>query len=160
MENIAVIGAGTMGNGIAHVFAQKGFKVQLIDAQASALEKAIATIGKNLDRQIAKQIISAEDKAITLAHIQISTSIEHGVANADLVIEAATENSDIKKKIFASLDAYAKPDCILATNTSSISIGQLAAVTKRPSLVIGMHFMNPVPIMKLVEIINGEATAT
>ena len=145
MENIAVIGAGTMGNGIAHVFAQKGFKVQLIDAQANALEKAIATIEKNLDRQISKQIISAEDKANTLANIQTSTSIELGVANADLVIEAATENSDIKKKIFASLDAYAKPDCILATNTSSISIGQLAAVTKRPSLVIGMHFMNPVP---------------
>jgi 3-hydroxybutyryl-CoA dehydrogenase len=160
MENIAVIGAGTMGNGIAHVFAQKGCKVQLIDAQASALEKAIATIGKNLDRQIAKQIISAEDKAITLANIQTSTSIEHGVANADLVIEAATENSEVKKKIFASLDEHTKPNCILATNTSSISIGQLAAVTKRPSLVIGMHFMNPVPIMKLVEIINGEATAT
>ena len=160
MINIAVIGAGTMGNGIAHVFAQKGFKVQLIDAQAAALEKAIATIGKNLDRQIAKQIISAEDKVSTLANIQIATSIENGVANAELVIEAATENSEIKKKIFAILDEHAKPHCILATNTSSISIGQLAAVTKRPSLVIGMHFMNPVPIMKLVEIINGEATAS
>ncbi len=160
MENIAVIGAGTMGNGIAHVFAQKGFKVQLIDAQASALEKAIATIGKNLDRQIAKQIISAEDKASTLANITTYAAIEEGVANADLVIEAATENSEIKKKIFASLNEHTKPNCILATNTSSISIGQLAAVTKKPSMVIGMHFMNPVPIMKLVEIINGEATSS
>jgi len=159
MENIAVIGAGTMGNGIAHVFAQKGFKVQLIDAQATALEKAMATIGKNLDRQIAKQIISAENKASTLANISTYATIEEGVAQADLVIEAATENSEIKKKIFASLDKHTKPDCILATNTSSISIGQLAAATQRPSLVIGMHFMNPVPIMKLVEIINGASTA-
>jgi 3-hydroxybutyryl-CoA dehydrogenase len=159
MENIAVIGAGTMGNGIAHVFAQKGFKVQLIDAQATALEKAIATIKKNLDRQISKQTITAEDKANTLSNIQISTSIEQGVANADLVIEAATENADIKKKIFASLDQYAKQGCILATNTSSISIAQLAAATKRPTHVIGMHFMNPVPIMKLVEIINGASTS-
>ena len=159
MENIAVIGAGTMGNGIAHVFAQRGFKVQLIDAQAPALEKAMATIEKNLDRQISKQTITAEDKASTLSNIQTSTSIEKGVVHADLVIEAATENAEIKKKIFASLDQYAKPTCILATNTSSISIAQLAAATKRPTLVIGMHFMNPVPIMKLVEIINGEATA-
>ena len=159
MENIAVIGAGTMGNGIAHVFAQKGFKVQLIDAQATALEKAIATIEKNLDRQITKQTITAEDKVNTLANIQTSTSIEQGVANADLVIEAATENADVKKKIFASLDQHAKPECILATNTSSISIAQLAAATKRPTLVIGMHFMNPVPIMKLVEIINGASTS-
>ncbi len=159
MENIAVIGAGTMGNGIAHVFAQRGFKVQLIDAQAPALEKAMATIEKNLDRQISKQTITAEDKAITLSNIQTSTSIEKGVVHADLVIEAATENAGIKKKIFASLDQYAKPACILATNTSSISIAQLAAATKRPTLVIGMHFMNPVPIMKLVEIINGNATA-
>ena len=159
MENIAVIGAGTMGNGIAHVFAQRGFKVQLIDAQAPALEKAMATIAKNLDRQISKQTITAEEKAITLSKIQTSTSIEKGVVHADLVIEAATENAEIKKKIFASLDQYAKPACILATNTSSISIAQLAAATKRPTLVIGMHFMNPVPIMKLVEIINGNATA-
>lgn len=159
MENIAVIGAGTMGNGIAHVFAQRGFKVQLIDAQAPALEKAMATIAKNLDRQISKQTITAEDKAITLSNIQTSTSIEKGVVHADLVIEAATENAEIKKKIFASLDQYAKPACILATNTSSISIAQLAAATKRPTLVIGMHFMNPVPIMKLVEIINSNATA-
>jgi len=160
MKNIAVIGAGTMGNGIAHVFAQKGFKVQLIDAQVTALEKAMATIEKNLDRQIAKQTITAEDKVSTLANITTYAAIEEGVANADLVIEAATENSEIKKKIFASLDEHTKPNCILATNTSSISIGQLAAVTKRPSLVIGMHFMNPVPIMKLVEIISGKATAT
>lgn len=160
MKNIAVIGAGTMGNGIAHVFAQKGFKVQLIDAQVIALEKAMATIEKNLDRQIAKQTITAEDKVSTLANITTYAAIEEGVANADLVIEAATENSEIKKKIFASLDEHTKPDCILATNTSSISIGQLAAVTKKPSLVIGMHFMNPVPIMKLVEIINGEATSS
>jgi 3-hydroxybutyryl-CoA dehydrogenase len=160
MKNIAVIGAGTMGNGIAHVFAQKGFKVQLIDAQATALEKAIATIEKNLDRQIAKQTITAEDKANTLANISTYASIEEGVAHADLVIEAATENSEIKKKIFTSLDEHTKPNCILATNTSSISIGQLAAVTKKPSMVIGMHFMNPVPIMKLVEIINGEATSS
>ena len=159
MENIAVIGAGTMGNGIAHVFAQKGFKVQLIDAEAAALEKAMATIEKNLDRQISKQTITTEDKASTLSNIQLSNSIEQGVAHADLVIEAATENAEIKKKIFASLDQYAKPNCILATNTSSISIGELAAATKRPTLVIGMHFMNPVPIMKLVEIINGNATA-
>jgi 3-hydroxybutyryl-CoA dehydrogenase len=160
MKNIAVIGAGTMGNGIAHVFAQKGFKVQLIDAQVTALEKAMVTIEKNLDRQIAKQIISAEDKASTLANITTYAAIEEGVANADLVIEAATENSEIKKKIFASLNEHTKPNCILATNTSSISIGQLAAVTKKPSMVIGMHFMNPVPIMKLVEIINGEATSS
>ena len=160
MKNIAVIGAGTMGNGIAHVFAQKGFKVQLIDAQATALEKAIATIEKNLDRQITKQTITAEDKASTLANISTYATIEEGVAHTDLVIEAATENSEIKKKIFASLDEHTKPDCILATNTSSISIGQLAAVTKKPSMVIGMHFMNPVPIMKLVEIINGEATSS
>ena len=160
MKNIAVIGAGTMGNGIAHVFAQKGFKVQLIDAQVTALEKAMATIEKNLNRQIAKQTITAKDKVSTLANITTYAAIEEGVANADLVIEAATENSEIKKKIFASLNEHTKPNCILATNTSSISIGQLAAVTKKPSMVIGMHFMNPVPIMKLVEIINGEATSS
>jgi len=160
MKNIAVIGAGTMGNGIAHVFAQKGYKVQLIDAQVKALEKAITTIEKNLDRQITKQTITTEDKANTLANIQTFTSIEQGVINADLVIEAATENAAIKKTIFASIDQYTPAHCILATNTSSISIGQLAAVTQRPSQVIGMHFMNPVPIMKLVEIINGAATST
>ena len=159
MENIAVIGAGTMGNGIAHVFAQKGFKVHLIDTQSVALDNALITIQKNLDRQIAKQTISTEDKNKTLAHIQTFTSIELGVAQADLVIEAATENVDIKKKIFSLLDQFTKDTCILASNTSSISIGELATSTQRPEQVIGMHFMNPVPIMKLVEIINGAATS-
>ena len=159
MENIAVIGAGTMGNGIAHIFAQKGFKVHLIDTQSAALEKALHTIEKNLDRQVAKQTISAEEKNKALTLIQTFTSIEQGVLEADLVIEAATENSDIKKKIFLSLDKYAPSHCILASNTSSISISELATATQRPELVIGMHFMNPVPIMKLVEVINGEVTS-
>ena len=159
MENIAVIGAGTMGNGIAHIFAQKGFKVHLIDTQSAALEKALHTIEKNLDRQVAKQTISAEEKNKALTHIQTYTSIEQGVLEADLVIEAATENSDIKKKIFLSVDNYAPSHCILASNTSSISISELATATQRPELVIGMHFMNPVPIMKLVEVINGEVTS-
>ena len=159
MENIAVIGAGTMGNGIAHIFAQKGFKVHLIDTQSAALEKALHTIEKNLDRQVAKHTISAEEKNKALTLIQTFTSIEQGVLEADLVIEAATENSDIKKKIFLSLDKYAPSHCILASNTSSISISELATATQRPELVIGMHFMNPVPIMKLVEVINGEATS-
>ena len=159
MENIAVIGAGTMGNGIAHIFAQKGFKVRLIDTQSAALEKALHTIEKNLDRQVAKQTISAEEKNKALTLIQTFTSIEQGVLEADLVIEAATENSDIKKKIFLSVDKYAPSHCILASNTSSISISELATATQRPELVIGMHFMNPVPIMKLVEVINGEATS-
>ena len=159
MENIAVIGAGTMGNGIAHIFAQKGFKVHLIDTQSAALEKALHTIEKNLDRQVAKQTISAEEKNKALTLIQTFTSIEQGVLEADLVIEAATENSDIKKKIFISLDNYAPSHCILASNTSSISISELATATQRPELVIGMHFMNPVPIMKLVEVINGEVTS-
>ena len=159
MENIAVIGAGTMGNGIAHIFAQKGFKVHLIDTQSAALEKALHTIEKNLDRQVAKQTISAEEKNKALTHIQTFTSIEQGVLEADLVIEAATENSDIKKKIFLSVDNYAPSHCILASNTSSISISELATATQRPELVIGMHFMNPVPIMKLVEVINGEVTS-
>ena len=159
MENIAVIGAGTMGNGIAHIFAQKGFKVHLIDTQSAALEKALHTIEKNLDRQVAKQTISAEEKNKALTLIQTFTSIEQGVLEADLVIEAATENSDIKKKIFLSVDKYAPSHCILASNTSSISISELATATQRPELVIGMHFMNPVPIMKLVEVINGEATS-
>jgi 3-hydroxybutyryl-CoA dehydrogenase len=158
MKKIAVIGAGTMGNGIAHVFAQKGFQVHLIDTQAAALDKALATIEKNLDRQINKGILSAEDKSTTLQSITQFTSIELGVVDVDLVIEAATENREIKKSIFKQMDQFAKADCILATNTSSISIGQLAAVTTRPSKVIGMHFMNPVPVMKLVEIINGTAT--
>lgn len=160
MKLIAVIGAGTMGNGIAHVFAQKGFKVNLIDTQEAALSKAVQTIQKNLDRQLAKNIIDEATKASTIANITTKTSIQEGVINADIVVEAATENIDIKKSIFTQLDQYAPKDCILATNTSSISITQLAAVTKRPSQVIGMHFMNPVPVMKLVEIINGQETST
>ena len=159
MKQIAVIGAGTMGNGIAHVFAQKGFKVNLIDTQATALAKAMQTIQKNLDRQLAKNVIDEATKTSTLANIVTITSIQEGVHNADLVVEAATENSEIKKNIFTQLDQYAPAHCILASNTSSISITQLANATKRPNQVIGMHFMNPVPVMKLVEIINGQATS-
>ncbi|MEY4279604.1 MAG: hypothetical protein RL377_1608, partial [Bacteroidota bacterium] len=159
MKLIAVIGAGTMGNGIAHVFAQKGFKVNLIDTQEAALAKAIQTIQKNLDRQLTKNSIDKSTKASTISNITTKTSIQEGVTNADLVVEAATENSDIKKSIFEQLDQYAPSHCILASNTSSISITDLAAVTKRPSQVIGMHFMNPVPVMKLVEIINGQQTS-
>ncbi len=158
MKNIAVIGAGTMGNGIAHVFAQSGFEVTLIDVSASALEKALATITKNLDRQVSKAAITEADKAATLGRIQTNTQLAAGVQQADLVVEAATENTPIKLKIFEQLDQVAPPACILATNTSSISITKIAAVTKRPTQVIGMHFMNPVPVMKLVEIINGYAT--
>ena len=159
MKQIAVIGAGTMGNGIAHVFAQKGFKVNLIDTQTAALEKAMQTIQKNLDRQLAKNVIDEATKTSTLANIITITSIQEGVHNADLVVEAATENSEIKKSIFTQLDQHAPAHCILASNTSSISITQLANATKRPNQVIGMHFMNPVPVMKLVEIINGQATS-
>lgn len=159
MKKIAVIGAGTMGNGIAHVFAQKGFQVNLIDTQSVALEKAIQTIQKNLDRQIAKGIIDEAAKANTLSNINCITQLEEGVKEADLVVEAATENSEIKKSIFSALDKYAPANCLLASNTSSISITQLGAVTNRPEKVIGMHFMNPVPVMKLVEIINGQATS-
>ena len=159
MKKIAVIGAGTMGNGIAHVFAQKGFQVNLIDTQSAALEKAIQTIQKNLDRQIAKGIIDEAAKANTLSNINCITQLEEGVKEADLVVEAATENSEIKKSIFSALDKYAPANCLLASNTSSISITQLGAVTNRPEKVIGMHFMNPVPVMKLVEIINGQATS-
>lgn len=158
MKNIAVIGAGTMGNGIAHVFAQSGFDVTLIDVSAAALEKALATIGKNLDRQVSKAAITEADKAATLGRIQTNTQLAEGVQQADLVVEAATENTPVKLKIFEQLDQVAPPACILATNTSSISITKIAAVTKRPAQVIGMHFMNPVPVMKLVEIINGYAT--
>jgi len=158
MKSIAVIGAGTMGNGIAHVFAQKGFIVHLIDTQSLALEKAIATIEKNIDRQITKGIIAAESKSSTLSNISTYTEMALGIGNADLIIEAATENSEVKKSIFSKMDQLAKPGCILATNTSSISITELAHVTKRPEQVIGMHFMNPVPVMKLVEIINSNLT--
>jgi len=157
-HQISVIGAGTMGNGIAHVFAQQGFKVSLVDVNKLQLEKAIQTISKNLDRQIAKGSISEAHKTETLANLSIHETIEAGVANASLVVEAATENEALKLKIFQQLDAFAPKDCILASNTSSISITKIAAATKRPNLVIGMHFMNPVPVMKLVEIINGYAT--
>ena len=158
MKNISVIGAGTMGNGIAHVLAQKGFKVNLIDSQSGALDKALVTIAKNLDRQIAKGLITEAEKISTLQNIQSFTEINRGVKEAELVIEAATESSVIKKTIFSAMDQYAPAACILASNTSSISIAELAAATQRPGKVIGMHFMNPVPVMKLVEIINGAAT--
>ncbi len=159
IKNIAVIGAGTMGNGIAHVFAQYGFSVTLADISETALGKAIETISKNADRQVSKGIITQATKDSILSTLHISTSIETGVAEADLVIEAVTENKAVKLKIFKELDAFAPPSCILATNTSSISITAIAAVTGRAGKVIGMHFMNPVPVMKLVEVINGYATA-
>ena len=155
---IAVIGAGTMGNGIAHVFAQHHFLVHLIDTDQSALDKAISTIEKNADRQIAKGILTATSKETLLSNITTYTDLNTGIGDADLIIEAATENSVVKKKIFAAMDKYAKPNCILATNTSSISISELAAATQRPTQVIGMHFMNPVPVMKLVEVINSKET--
>ena len=158
IKNISVIGAGTMGNGIAHVFAQSGFTVTLIDVNAAQLEKAIATIGKNFDRQIAKGSIAEEVKTKAFANITTITDLYEGVKNAQLVVEAATENTDLKLKIFKQIDEAAPAGCILASNTSSISITKIAAVTKRPQLIIGMHFMNPVPVMKLVEIINGYAT--
>jgi len=159
MKNIAVIGAGTMGNGIAHTFAQSGFKVQLIDISEASLERGMATISKNLDRMVAKEKITEADKTETLGNISTFTSIENGVKTADLVVEAATENKDLKLKIFKQLDSVCNAETILATNTSSISITEIAAVTNRPELVIGMHFMNPVPIMKLVEIIRGYSTS-
>jgi len=159
MKNIAVIGAGTMGNGIAHTFAQSGFKVQLIDISEASLKKGMETISKNLDRMVAKEKISEAQKAETLTNITISSSITEGVKNVSLVVEAATENIDLKLNIFKQLDEACSADTILATNTSSISITQIAAVTSRPDKVIGMHFMNPVPIMKLVEIIRGYNTS-
>lgn len=158
IKTVAVIGAGTMGNGIAHVFAQKQFKVHLIDTNASILEKALHTISKNMDRQINKGMMSQEEKEQSLLRISTYQSIASGLTNVDLVIEAATENSAIKKDIFKQMDEFANENCILSTNTSSISIAELAAVTNRPNKVIGMHFMNPVPVMKLVEIINGAKT--
>jgi len=157
--NVSVIGAGQMGNGIAHVFAQAGFSVTLIDVNATQLEKAVATIGKNFDRQIAKGTITEDAKITALNNITTNTDIATGVANAQLVVEAATENIDLKLKIFKAIDEAAPQGCILASNTSSISITKIAAATKRPQSVIGMHFMNPVPVMKLVEIINGYATS-
>lgn len=159
MKNITVIGAGTMGNGIAHVFAQTGHKVSLVDISEAALEKGTATIGRNLDRMVKKEHITAADKAATLANITTFTDMRAGTENADLVVEAATENVDLKLKIFKSMDDIAPAGAILATNTSSISITKIAAVTGRPDKVIGMHFMNPVPIMKLVEVIRGYATS-
>lgn len=159
MQNISVIGAGTMGNGIAHVFAMKGFNVQLIDVSSAALEKAIKTIDANLDRMVKKEQISDADKAATLGRISTNTSIAEGIRNAELVVEAATENVDLKLKIFQEMDSAAPAHAILATNTSSISITRIAAVTGRPEKVIGMHFMNPVPVMKLVEIIRGYSTS-
>lgn len=158
VQTVAVIGAGTMGNGIAHVFAQNGFSVNLIDVSQKQLDKAVATIVKNLDRQIAKGTHTEESKQTALGNLKTLTTITEGVKNADLVVEAATENIDLKLKIFQQIDEAAPEGCILASNTSSISITKIAASTKRPELVIGMHFMNPVPVMKLVEIINGYAT--
>ena len=160
MKKIAIIGAGTMGNGIAHVFAQNGFDVNLIDTQSAALDKALQTIAKNLDRQVAKSIIQATEKDTILAKITCFTNLKEGVYDRELVIEAATENSKIKNAIFTEMDQYTSPTCILASNTSSISITQLAEATQKPGNVIGMHFMNPVPVMKLVEIINGAATSS
>jgi 3-hydroxybutyryl-CoA dehydrogenase len=159
MKNIVVIGAGTMGNGIAHVFAMKDYSVSLVDISEAALERAIATISKNLDRMVKKEKISEADKVATLANITTSTNLKDVVDDADLVVEAATENIDLKLKIFKQIDEVAPPNAILATNTSSISITKIASVTNRPEKVIGMHFMNPVPVMKLVEIIRGYATS-
>ncbi len=158
LQQVAVIGAGTMGNGIAHVFAQSGFKVTLIDVNPTQLERALSVISKNLDRQVSKGSLTEEQKKNALENITSETDLTRGVQNAQLVVEAATENVDIKLKIFKQLDHDAPAGCILATNTSSISVTKIAAITKRPGLVIGMHFMNPVPVMKLVEIINGYAT--
>lgn len=159
IKNIAVVGAGTMGNGIAHVFAQYGYSVTLIDVSEKALEKAITTITKNLERQVSKAAINAELLQQTLANIQTQTNLQTGVQHADLVVEAATENTELKLSIFKQLDQYAVAGAILASNTSSISITAIAAATGRPEQVIGMHFMNPVPVMKLVEIINGYKTS-
>lgn len=159
MKNVAVIGAGTMGNGIAHTFAQSGFKVQLIDINEASLKKGMETISKNLDRMVTKEKISEANKSDTLGNITTFTDISKGVENVGLVVEAATENVDLKLKIFNQLDDLCQEETILATNTSSISITQIAAVTSRPDKVIGMHFMNPVPIMKLVEIIRGYSTS-
>lgn len=159
MKQIAVIGSGTMGNGIAHTFAQFGYPVNLIDINETALAKALDTIGKNLDRQVSKGTLTTEQKASTLENIRTFTSLKDGVAHADLVVEAATENVELKLNIFKELDQYAPAQAILASNTSSISITQIAAVTKRGDKVIGMHFMNPVPVMKLVEVIRGYATS-
>ena len=159
MKSIAVIGSGTMGNGIAHVFAQHGYQVSLIDIKSEFLEKGLATISKNMDRQVAKGALSTEEKEAALARISTFTNLEEGVKSVDLAVEAATENLNLKLDIFRQLDQYCPEKAILATNTSSISITKIAAVTRRPKQVIGMHFMNPVPVMKLVEVIRGYATS-
>ncbi len=159
MKNISVIGSGTMGNGIAHVFAQSGYNVNMIDISQPALDRALKTIAANLDRMVAKGTIAEENKTATLANISTFTSVAEGVKDADLVVEAATENIEIKLQLFRDLDTMCKPDAILASNTSSISITKIASVTKRGDKVIGMHFMNPVPVMKLVEVIRGYATS-
>ncbi len=159
IKNVTVIGAGTMGNGIAHVFAQNGFKVTMVDVSEQALKKGMETITRNLDRMVQKETITSEDSKSTLKNIATNTNLKEGVAQSDLVVEAATENLELKLQIFKDLDAHCPSQTILATNTSSISITQIAAVTKRPEKVIGMHFMNPVPIMKLVEIIRGYSTS-
>ncbi|MBO3269624.1 3-hydroxyacyl-CoA dehydrogenase family protein [Hymenobacter defluvii] len=159
MLQVAVIGSGTMGNGIAHVFAQHGFSVHLIDINQPALDKSLGTIGKNLDRQVAKGTLAETDKTNTLGRITTFTSLPDGVRNAQLVVEAATENEALKLQIFRDLDQHAPAEAILASNTSSISITKIAAATQRPQQVIGMHFMNPVPVMKLVEVIRGYATS-
>ncbi len=159
IKNVTVIGAGQMGNGICHVFAQNGYKVIMVDINQDALDRAIATIGKNLDRQISKALLTEAQKEETLANITTNTVMANALSNADLVIEAATENEDLKLKIFKDIDAAAPAHAILATNTSSISITKIASVTSRPQQVIGMHFMNPVPVMKLVEVINGYSTS-
>ena len=158
IKKVSVIGAGTMGNGIAHLFAQNNFEVNLVDVNAAQIEKALQTIAKNFDRQISKGVITEEQKKEALANISTFTSIKDGVQDADLVVEAATENTELKLKIFKELDEATPVSTILATNTSSISVTKIASVTSRPEKVIGMHFMNPVPVMKLVEIINGFAT--
>lgn len=159
MKQITVIGAGTMGNGIAHVFAMNGFPVSLVDVNASALDMAVKTITKNLDRMFQKEKISESDMENALKNIETYTDLKEAIGNADLIVEAATENVDLKMKIFRELDQNSKPEAILATNTSSISITRIAAETNRPDKVIGMHFMNPVPVMKLIEVIRGYATS-
>lgn len=158
IQHVSVIGAGTMGNGIAHVFAQHGFKVSIIDVSLAQLDRALINIGKNFDRQIAKNIVTEEQKKAALANITVFPNISEGLKNADLVIEAATENTELKLQLFEQADKLSPKEAILATNTSSISISKIASVTNREDRVIGMHFMNPVPMMKLVEVINGYAT--
>ncbi|MBL7830131.1 MAG: 3-hydroxybutyryl-CoA dehydrogenase [Saprospiraceae bacterium] len=159
MKNVVVIGAGTMGNGIAHVFAMNGFHTTIVDISETALQKAVATINKNLDRMVSKSVLSELQKSETLSNLHTNNSIENAVIHADLVVEAATENIDLKLNIFRTLDNFAPTEAILASNTSSISITKIASVTNRPDKVIGMHFMNPVPVMKLVEVIRGYATS-